>query len=101
LTRLEERPLQEIARRTQGKYLAAGAHAVPLGAWLRGLMDARGTRRAGELTTEPALTLQQPRYVWFFGAALGCFAVSLSIGGLSFRRKPRPRTEVDGPKEQP
>jgi len=88
-TRLEERPLQEIARRTHGLYLAARTNEVSVGKWLHGVIAARGEgRREGGEHEEQVLSLYRPRYAWFFGAALACFAFSLVTGGWRFPRQP-------------
>ena len=87
-SRLEEKPLQEIARRTQGQYLAMRASTVPLGKWLRSALAERGGRRPGDAINVESLPLYRPRFAWFFGAALACFAVSLIAGGWSLRRRP-------------
>jgi Ca-activated chloride channel family protein len=81
LTRLEEKPLLEIARRTHGQYLGSSKRATPLGKWLGPVLDAPGPQRGGDAIQLPALPLYQPRYPWFLGTALACFAISLLMSG--------------------
>jgi Ca-activated chloride channel family protein len=82
-SRLEERPLQEIARRTRGVYFPAYTNALPLGRMFREVIEPRGSR-AGD-TGEPALPLYQQRYPWFFGMALGCFTLTMLAGRARWR----------------
>jgi Ca-activated chloride channel family protein len=96
LTRLEERPLQEIARRTHGVYVPALTRALALGKWFRAVIEPRGNRPDGD-TGETALPRYRPRYAWFFGAALGLLAVPLLTGRWGRRRS---RRASDGPTSQ-
>jgi Ca-activated chloride channel family protein len=87
MTKLEEKPLGEIARRTGGTYLAVRASQVPVGRWLRSALEARPGRRAGDATAVESLPLARPRFAWFFAAALACLTVSLLLSGGRFRTK--------------
>jgi Ca-activated chloride channel homolog len=90
MTRLEEKPLQEIARRTQGLYVTARSSAAPLGKWLRSAMQARGSRRPSDALAGEPLPLPRPRFAWFFGAALACLSASLVASGWNFHKKESP-----------
>jgi Ca-activated chloride channel family protein len=74
-TRLEEKPLEEMARRTHGRYLPARTNGVALGKWWRSMIASGRGRQPTE--APEALPLYRPRYAWFFAAALGCFALGL------------------------
>jgi Ca-activated chloride channel family protein len=76
-TRLQERPLEEIARLTNGKYVPAHTKALPLGELFR----ARIAGQAGPADTDEANSLQvyRPRYAWFFGPALLLLALEIIL----------------------
>ncbi len=75
-TRLEELPLQEIARRTGAAYFPARTRPLPQGALYREIFEDRA--RHGD--REVALAVYHPRYPWFFGTALALLTVSLAVG---------------------
>jgi len=77
LTKLEERPLQEIARLTGGTYTSARTSALPLGELFRTRIETRTGHEADE--TE-ALQVLRPRYSWFFGPALALLALEMLLG---------------------
>jgi Ca-activated chloride channel family protein len=81
-TRLAERPLAEIARRTRGVYFPAHTGALPLGRLFRQVIEPRGTRPPGD-TGELALPQYQQRYAWFFGPALALLALTV-LGGRAW-----------------
>jgi Ca-activated chloride channel family protein len=78
LTKLEERPLQEIARLTGGKYVAAQTKALPLGE----LFFAQIEPRPGHHDEEGGEAMQayRPRYAWFLGPALVLLALEMLLG---------------------
>jgi Ca-activated chloride channel family protein len=78
LTRLQEGPLAEIARRTGGTYTAARTNDLDLGELFRDAIEARGVREE----TDEALTLPvyEQRYVWFFAAGFALLAGQMLIG---------------------
>jgi Ca-activated chloride channel family protein len=84
-TKLEERPLQEIARRTRGVYLPAQTNLLPLGRLFRDVVEPRGPPREGD-SGEPPLPLLKQHYAWFFGTALGFLAITLMTGQWRFGR---------------
>jgi Ca-activated chloride channel family protein len=77
LTKLEEKPLQEIARLTNGKYTAAHTKALPLGELFRSRIEAR----AGHEDEDAAgsLNVNRPRFKWFLGPALLFLALELIL----------------------
>lgn len=78
-TRLEEGPLQEIARRTRGVYVPARTQALPLGAIFEEVIEPRGDP-AGGAEAAASLTVFRPRYAWFLGPALLLLALSMALG---------------------
>jgi Ca-activated chloride channel family protein len=76
-TRLRERPLEEIARRTGGVYIPARTRPLPLGRWLREVLEPRKEERPAEADVLP---IYEQHSVWFFGAALGLLALTLLVG---------------------
>lgn len=82
-TRLDERPLEEIARLTGGVYVPARMDVPPMEEWFRSYVIARpGNGEAGE-DLLPAL---KQRSAPFYAAALGLFALAAVLGD-----RPRPR----------
>ncbi|HMF12525.1 MAG TPA: VWA domain-containing protein [Gemmataceae bacterium] len=78
LTRLEEGPLEEIARLTGGKYVAARTKALALGELFRACIEPRaGHDDADGLD---ALQVYRPRYAWFLGPALALLALDVLLG---------------------
>jgi Ca-activated chloride channel family protein len=77
-TRLEEKPLQEIARISRGTYTPEGGRPLALGRLFREQIEPR----AGREDTEDALPVYQQRYAWFLGPALLFLALEMVIGRL-------------------
>jgi Ca-activated chloride channel family protein len=74
-TRLEEAPLQEIARQTSGRYLLAGTRSLPLGDFY---LDSVAGGPLREDAADPLpVHRQQPE--WFLLAAFVLFALSLLV----------------------
>jgi Ca-activated chloride channel homolog len=71
-TRLIEKPLQEIARRTAGQYLQAGVDLPSLDEFLRRKIESKG----GTAPEGDAPVLAKSRHAWFYAAALGLFALA-------------------------
>jgi Ca-activated chloride channel family protein len=69
-TRLQEKPLQEIAHRTGGTYTPGRTKALPLGDLLQ----------AGREFGEDILPVYRLRYAWFYAVALALLAMHLAIG---------------------
>jgi Ca-activated chloride channel family protein len=84
-TRLEERPLREIAARSHGAYLPARTRPLPPGSLYREVLEGR----ARHANRDVLLPLHRPRYAWFFGTALALFAVSLLLGAPRARAADR------------
>jgi Ca-activated chloride channel family protein len=78
-TKLEEQPLEEIARVTGGRYLAARLNLPPLEQWFRTYVR----NRPGHGDDEELLPTPIDRSGWFYGAALGFVALSTLIGDRS------------------
>lgn len=78
-TLLQEKPLREIASRTEGTYIAARTQAVPLGRWFREVIAARQGNATRQADDAAQLRLLRPRYGWFLAAALLLIAVGMSI----------------------
>jgi Ca-activated chloride channel family protein len=68
-TRLEEKPLQEIAERTGGTYTPAHMQSIPLGSLFQERIESRGLRDDQE-AGEDALPIYHQRYAWFLLASL-------------------------------
>jgi Ca-activated chloride channel family protein len=75
-TRLEEKPLEEIARRTHGVYFPVRTEPFPLGQRFRSYVE----QKLATDENEDALPVYRPRYPWFFGAALALFALLMAVG---------------------
>jgi Ca-activated chloride channel family protein len=75
-TRLEEKPLEQIARLTHGTYVRAGTSPLDLGRLFQDWMEQRALRTADA----QALPTYRQRYAWFFGTALALLAASMVIG---------------------
>ncbi len=71
-TRLIEKPLQEISRRTAGQYLAAGVEMPRLDEFFRHKIESKG----GTVPEGDAPALPHRRQAWFYAAALGLFALA-------------------------
>jgi Ca-activated chloride channel family protein len=76
-TRLEEKPLEEIALRTNGTYTPVRTNALPLADWLS----------TGRELREDVFPIFMQRYAWFFAIALALLAIPL---GLSEVARPKP-----------
>ncbi|HYT91419.1 MAG TPA: VWA domain-containing protein [Gemmataceae bacterium] len=88
-TRLEERPLREIAARSGGAYLPARTRPLPQGSLYRAVLE----EQARHANRDVPLPLYRPRYGWFFGTALALFAVALLLGGPARRTAQRSELE--------
>jgi len=89
LTRLQKKPLEDIARWTGGVYLPAWNERRPLGTWFRSWVQGRPSR---ELSDDPLPALE-PRYAWFFGPALALLALGMLVSDRprrGFRTARRP-----------
>jgi Ca-activated chloride channel family protein len=75
-TRLDEKPLREIAQQTGGTYTPGRTKVLPLGDLFQ----------AGRELGEDLLPVRRQRYPWFFAAALALLAVHLAIGEGSPQR---------------
>jgi tetratricopeptide (TPR) repeat protein len=74
-TRLNERLLEEIARRTGGEYLPAYTHFLPLGTLVWNLLE---QQPPGEtLVLDDPLPVYRQQYGWFLAPALGLLLLSL------------------------
>jgi Ca-activated chloride channel family protein len=83
VTRLNEYPMQEIARRTAGSYLPAHVERPQLAEFFRQRIESKGTSTP-QGDTPP---LPQSRQVWFYAAALGLFGL---LGLMQLRRTDLP-----------
>jgi Ca-activated chloride channel family protein len=79
-TRLEEAPLREIARRTEGSYLLGGTQRVGLGEYYLALAS-----RAGDEDSPERLAVSKQRQGWFLLPAFVFLALTLLVPD---RRKP-------------
>jgi Ca-activated chloride channel family protein len=77
-TRLEEKPLEEIARRTGGVYVPARTQALPLGKIFEEIVESRGNRTE-EAEDAAGLSVFRQRFVWFLAPALFLLAASMLI----------------------
>jgi Ca-activated chloride channel family protein len=76
LTRLQEKPLQEIARFTKGVYTPARTQALPLGELFRERIEPKG----GYENADDALPIYHQRAAWFFAGALFLLALDMAVG---------------------
>jgi Ca-activated chloride channel family protein len=90
LTRLEEKPLEEIARTTGGTYTAARTKAIRLGEVFREHIEPRGGRE----NADEVLPVYQQHSAWFFGGALLFWAIGMTLGDRGGRRKAAPAREA-------
>jgi Ca-activated chloride channel family protein len=86
MSRLQEKPLQEIARQTGGSYTASQTSVPRLGDLFRERIEPQ----AGRDVEEDALPIYRQRYPWFFGAALGFLTLEMMLG-----RSRKPRIKID------
>ena len=77
-TKLEERPLEEIARLTGGTYVPARTQALPLGELFRTRIEPRAGH--GDEDGVEALQVYRPRYAWFLGPGLALLALEMILG---------------------
>jgi Ca-activated chloride channel family protein len=82
-TRLEEKPLEEIARQSGGVYTAARTKAVRLGEIFRDYIESR----PGREDAEEVLPVYQQHSAWFFGAAALFLSFELVVGDGGRRRR--------------
>ncbi len=82
-SRLDEHPLEEIARQTGGSYIPGRTAPVALGEIFRTTIEPRPSREH----TEDVLPAPRPQYEWAFAAALLCAALGI---GMSDVRGPHP-----------
>jgi Ca-activated chloride channel family protein len=75
-TRLQEQPLEEIARRTGGVYIPARTELLPLGKLFHDYIDTRPLRE----DTDDVLAVYQQQYPVFFGPALGFLTLATLLG---------------------
>jgi Ca-activated chloride channel family protein len=76
-TRLKERPLRELARRSGGQYLAAQKEMPRLAEFFKQRIESKG----GTTPEGDAPNLPQPQQTWFYAAALGLWGIVLVLKG--------------------
>jgi len=77
-TKLEEKPLEDIARLTNGKYVVAHTKALPLGELFRTRIASRPGH--DDLDEAEALQIYRPRYAWFLGPSLLLLVLEMILG---------------------
>ncbi len=82
LTRLEEAPLREIAKLTDGTYTPARTRTLPLGALYLDTIDNQPQRE----DSDDALPVYQQRYAWFLAPALGFLILFTFLGDGSVKK---------------
>jgi Ca-activated chloride channel family protein len=87
LTRLVEKPLQEIARQTRGTYTAARTQALPLGEIFRERMESS----PGRENSDDVLPVYRQHPFWFFAAALTMLAFEMTFSDHRPRAVPKNR----------
>ncbi len=87
VTRLEEQPLVDIARLTEGTYIPARTQALPVGELFRERIEPQTVREE----SDDALPLYRQRYAWFLSAAFLFLGLGMAIG-----RGRLPRTRSAG-----
>ncbi|MFO0964356.1 MAG: VWA domain-containing protein [Gemmataceae bacterium] len=81
VSKMNEKTLQEIARRTGGAYIPAlTTTQIPLGRLMGEIDESERVREAIEDETDPELLQPKARHAWFYLAAALCLTLSLSIG---------------------
>jgi Ca-activated chloride channel family protein len=85
LTRLEERPLREIAGRTRGTYTPAHMRGLPLGRLYLDVLAGQAVRE----DSDDAVPVYRQRYALLLLPAFGLLASALTLGDLPRRRKAR------------
>lgn len=84
-SRLEEKPLQEIARLTRGTWIPARTQSLHLGELFQQRLEAAAAAAVGE----QGLLVVRPRQAWFLGTAFGLLSLEMLLG----RRAQRPRRQ--------
>jgi Ca-activated chloride channel family protein len=93
-TRLEEQPLQDIARLTGGTYTPARTQALPLGDLFRERLEPQSVREEND----DALPVYRQRYAWFLAAAFLFLGLEMVLGQSRPRRG---RAEAAAPLARP
>ncbi len=92
-TRLGEKLLEEIARRTNGAYLPAYTHALPLGTLMLNLLAQQPA--ADDAPADDALPVYRQQYVWFLAPGLALLLLSLLCNegpaGKEIRNRENPK----------
>jgi Ca-activated chloride channel family protein len=92
-TRLEEKPLREIARLSDGNYVREQAGGLDLGRLFKDWIEPQAKRTSAA----DRFPRYRQRYPWFFGAALVLLGAAMLIGsGRSRRGRPVPPEAVAG-----
>jgi Ca-activated chloride channel family protein len=86
-TRLQEKPLQEIANQTGGIYLPARNRDFRLGRFFRDVLEPRGVRTVSEVESTTGLPIPKQQYPWFLGTALVLLTCSMLISDRSRSRR--------------
>ena len=84
-SRLQEKPLEEIARRTGAGYTAARKEPPRLGELFRERIEPGPVREV----MDDALSIRRQRYPWFFGAAFLLLGITMMISEVGGRRAER------------
>jgi hypothetical protein len=74
-SRLQEKPLEAIARATDGAYIPMHTRDYPLGEFLSRFTTGERLEHG-----EDALPAYRQRYAWFLAPALACLALSMLLG---------------------
>jgi Ca-activated chloride channel family protein len=85
LTRLVEKPLQEIAEQTGGSYTPARTQALPLGEIFRERLQSR----PGRVDSDDVLPVYRQHPFWFFAAALVLLALEMTLADHRPRTVPK------------
>jgi Ca-activated chloride channel family protein len=85
-TRLEEKPLREIARITGGTSVVEDGGRLALGRLFRQQLEPRGVHE----DSDDALPQYRQRYAWFLGPALALLALEMALGWIARRGAKRP-----------
>jgi hypothetical protein len=81
-TKLEEGPLQEIARISGGSYYREGTNDLSMGSLFRDAIQPQSHR----IPADAVIPTEVQRYPWFFGAALVFLAAAMMMGGSPILR---------------
>ncbi len=84
-SRLQEKPLEEIARRTGAEYLAARKEPPRLGELFRERIEPDPVREV----MDDAFSIRRQRYPWFFGTAFLLLGIAMMISEVGGRRAER------------